>query len=180
MSIESMIDATIGKEGGYSNNPADRGGETMWGITERVARANGYHGPMRALPRERAVAIYRNEYAIKPGFAAVAEISPKVGEEFFDSGVNLGQHAPAVWFQEWLNALNNQGKLYPDIAEDGDIGPATLNAFRSLLRVRGADGEAVMLKGLNCSQGERYKQIARGRAANETFVFGWLRTRVGL
>lgn len=180
MSIESMIDATIGKEGGYSNNPADRGGETMWGITERVARANGYHGPMRALPRERAVAIYRNEYAIKPGFAAVAEISAKVGEELFDSGVNLGQHTPAVWFQEWLNALNNQGKFYPDIAEDGDIGPATLSAFRSLLRARGADGETVMLKGLNCSQGERYKQIARGRAANETFVFGWLRTRVGL
>ena len=38
MSIESMIEATIGKEGGYSNHPADRGGPTRWGITERVAR----------------------------------------------------------------------------------------------------------------------------------------------
>ena len=36
-----MIEATIGKEGGYSNHPADRGGPTRWGITERVARDVG-------------------------------------------------------------------------------------------------------------------------------------------
>lgn len=180
MSIEAMIDATIGKEGGYSNNPADKGGETMWGITERVARANGYTGAMRALPREKAVAIYRNEYAIKPGFAAVAEISSRIGEELFDSGVNLGTHVPAVWFQEWLNVFNNQGRLYGDISEDGDIGPATLNAFRAFLHARGQEAETVMLRGLNCSQGERYKQLSRARAANETFTYGWLRARVGL
>jgi len=180
MTIESMIEATIGKEGRYSNNAADRGGETMWGIIERVARANGYVGAMRDLPREKAVAIYRSEYAIKPGFAAVAEISPKIGEELFDTGVNMGTHVPAVWFQEWLNAFNNQGKVYPDIGEDGDIGPATLNALRAFLHSRPADGESVMLKALNCSQGERYKQLARGRTANETFVFGWIRARVGL
>src|SRR3546814_15941930 len=68
MTIESMIETTIGKEGRYSNHPADRGGETMWGITERVARRHGYTGPMRALPRAKAVAIYRQEYAIDPGF----------------------------------------------------------------------------------------------------------------
>lgn len=110
MTIESMIEATIGKEGRYSNNAADRGGETMWGIIERVARANGYVGAMRDLPREKAVAIYRSEYAIKPGFAAVAEISPKIGEELFDTGVNMGTHVPAVWFQEWLNAFNKDRK----------------------------------------------------------------------
>src|SRR3546814_3701756 len=42
LGIEGMIEATIGKEGGYSNHPADKGGPTMWGITERVARKNGY------------------------------------------------------------------------------------------------------------------------------------------
>jgi len=173
-----MIEATIGKEGGYSNHKADTGGATMWGITERVARRNGYRGDMRDLRRDAAIAIYRSEYAIKPGFAAVAEISPVVGEELFDTGVNMGPAIPARWFQEWLNAFNDGGKLYPDITEDGDIGPGTLNAFRAYLKTRGAEAAKVMVAALNCSQGARYKDLVRARQANEAFAYGWLRNRV--
>lgn len=180
MTIETMIETTIGKEGGYSNHPADRGGPTKWGITERVARRNGYTGDMRDLPRSTAVAIYRNEYAIRPGFDAVAAISPKVGEELFDTGVNMGPDVPARWFQMALNALNNGGALYPDITEDGDIGPGTLGAFKSYLTKRGKDAESTMLKALNALQGARYIELSRSRSANEAFTFGWLRTRVGL
>lgn len=178
MSIEKMIEATIGKEGGYSNHPSDTGGATMWGITERVARKQGYKGDMRNLPRSTAVAIYRQEYAIDTGFAAVAQINAAIGEELFDTGVNMGPAFPKLWFQESLNAFNAQGRLYADIKEDGDIGPATLAAFRAYLKARGSDAEKVMLKALNSSQGERYKMLARSRPANEDFVFGWFRTRV--
>lgn len=173
-----MIEATIGKEGGYSNHPADRGGPTRWGITERVARNNGYAGDMKTLPREKAVAIYRQEYAIAPGFAAVAEISPAVGEELFDSGVNFGPAVPSIWFQQALNGLNDGGKLYADIKEDGDIGPGTLAAFRAYRAKRGAEADSVMLKALNALQGARYVELARGRPANEAFLYGWLRARV--
>lgn len=178
MSIESMIEATIGKEGRYSNHPSDTGGETMWGITIRVARRNGYTGPMRDMPRDKAIAIYREEYAIRPGFAAIAEINPAIGEELFDTGVNMGPSVPAMWFQEWLNAFNQGGKLYPDIKEDGDIGPGTIATFKAFRKSRGAEADAVMLRALNCSQGERYKALARNRAANEDFAYGWVRTRV--
>ena len=180
MTIEAMIETTIGKEGGYSNHPADRGGPTRWGITERVARVNGYKGDMRNLPRETAVAIYRAEYAIRPGFAAVAEISPTVGEELFDTGVNMGVAVPSLWFQMALNALNNGGTLYGDIREDGDVGPSSLAAFRSYRKARGAEADAVMLKALNALQGARYIELSRSRAANEAFTYGWLRTRVEL
>jgi lysozyme family protein len=178
MSIDTMIDATIGKEGGYSNNPADTGGATRWGITERVARANGYSGDMKLLPRETAFAIYKAQYAIKPGFAAVAAISPAIGEELFDTGVNMGPAIPAVMFQKALNGLNNQARDYPDLKEDGDIGPASLAALKAFLAKRGKEGESVLLKALNCLQGERYIELARGRPANETFLYGWLRSRV--
>lgn len=180
MSIETMIEATIGKEGGYSNHPADRGGPTRWGMTEAVARANGYKGDMREFPRPTAVAIYRQVYAIRPGFAAVAEISPAVGEELFDTGVNMGPAVPALWFQKALNGLNDGGKLYADIKEDGAIGPGTLAAFRAYRKARGSEADSVMLKALNCLQGARYVDLARGRSANEAFLFGWLRTRVAL
>lgn len=178
MSIESMIEATIGKEGGYVNHPSDPGGETRWGITKRVAQANGYTGSMRELPREKAVAIYRQEYAIKPGFAAVAEISPAVGEELFDTGVNMGPAVPSRYFQRALNAFNLRGKIYPDLVVDGKLGPASLAAFRAFLKHRGGEGERVMLKALNAMQAARYIELTEARPANEDFVFGWLRTRV--
>ena len=48
--IDQLIDELIAREGGYTNHPADRGGPTRYGITEAVARAHGYDGPMALLP----------------------------------------------------------------------------------------------------------------------------------
>ena len=180
MSIDKMIDATIGKEGGYSNHPSDTGGPTKWGITERVARANGYSGSMRDLPRSTAVTIYRNEYLVKPGFAAVAAINERIAEELFDTGVNMGVAWPPLFLQAALNGLNAQGKHYPDIAEDGDIGPRTLATLKAYLAKRGPDGVDVMLKALNIQQGARYLLLASKRRQNEDFLYGWLRTRIEL
>jgi lysozyme family protein len=51
LEIDNLVDALIEREGGYVRHPADRGGPTCFGITEAVARAHGYAGPMRQLPR---------------------------------------------------------------------------------------------------------------------------------
>lgn len=174
MNIDQMIDHTIGKEGGYVNHPADRGGPTIWGVTERVARANGYNGRMQDMPRSVAVAIYRAEYAIKPGFMKVAEIFPELGAEMFDTGVNMGPSWPSKWLQEWLNALNSGGQHYADIGEDGKIGPATLKALRAYKAKRGEEGGRRLVKALNGDQAVRYKQIARANPSQEAFVYGWL------
>ena len=47
--LKAIIDGVIAREGGYVNDPRDAGGETNWGITKAVARANGWAGPMRQL-----------------------------------------------------------------------------------------------------------------------------------
>ena len=174
MTIESMIDATIGKEGAYSDNPNDPGGATMWGITAWVARKNGYTGDMRLLPRDKAVAIYRQEYAIAPGFAAVALIAPTIGAELFDTGVNMGPKVASQFLQRSLNVLNNQGRDYPDIVADGIVGAGTLAALRAFLAKRGDEGVRRLLALLNALQGERYVSLCEGRSANEVFMYGWL------
>ena len=51
--INGLIDELTEREGGYVNHPADRGGPTRFGVTEAVARAHGYAGAMRSLPRAR-------------------------------------------------------------------------------------------------------------------------------
>ncbi len=176
--IEEALERLIAKEGGYTNDPRDTGGETMFGITAPVARANGYTGQMRSLTREQAKAIYRQQYWIGPGFASVEPLSPAIAEELFDTGVNMGPGVAAEFLQRALNALNDQGRLYPDSAVDRDIGPATMRSLKAFLDRRGAEGVAVLAVALNCLQGERYIALAEKRQANEAFLFGWLRTRV--
>lgn len=178
MSIDSLIDGVIGREGGYSNNVNDPGGPTMWGITERVARANGYAGPMNALPRETAKDIYFSEYVRKPGFAAVMAVNEPIAEELVDTGVNMGTAIASIFLQKALNTFNNQGRDYPDLKVDGDVGPATLSALKALLAKRGHDGETVMLRALNALQGEHYISIGANRPASEAFEFGWFLRRV--
>jgi lysozyme family protein len=180
MTKEEIFNAILGKEGGYVNNPDDRGGATRWGITEQVARAHGYVGNMRSLPRETALAILIADYWTGPRFDLIATASPSIAAEICDTGVNMGPSVPSKWLQRWLNAFNQQGKLYPDLIADGQIGARTVNALKAFLSARGAEGESVLLKSLNCSQGARYLELAEQRAANESFVYGWVKERVAL
>lgn len=167
------------REGGYVNNPDDRGGETNHGITVGTARSHGYAGSMRAMTWDQAKDIYRSVYWSQPGFYLVAPLSEAVAEELFDTGVNMGTGTAARFLQRALNALNRKGADYPDIAVDGAIGPGTAGAFQAFMR-RNANGEEVMLKALNCLQGARYIELAEGRQANESFMNGWMAQRVGL
>lgn len=177
--VSALLEALLDKEGGFVDHPQDRGGATKFGITESVARAAGWAGAMHDLPREFALALYRRRYWTSPGFDAVAAISPRVAAELFDTGVNMGPGVAIAFLQRSLNALNRQGRDWADIGVDRSIGPATLAALRRLLAVRGAAGEAVLLKALDALQGARYVELAEGRAANESFLYGWLANRVG-
>jgi lysozyme family protein len=173
--MKKRIDELVGREGGYSNNPDDSGGETMWGITAAIARKNGYTGKMRDLPRNTAAEIYAKEFWTEPGFATVSEISPAVAEILFDWGVNSGPAVPAKSLQQWLNALNQKGQLYNDIAEDGGIGAQTIAAMNALYVRRGAPvAERALRRGLDASRTVFYLNISRANEKNETFLLGWL------
>lgn len=179
MDVDALIDAVIAREGGYVADPADRGGATCWGITTVAARQQGYHGAMRALPRDEAVAIYRRLYWLKPGFDAVAERAPTLARELFDTGVNMGPAVAAGFVQRALNALNRRASDFADVRVDGVIGAKTLAALDGFLGCRGEPGEAVLLRAVDALQGARYIDLAEARPADEAFVYGWLANRVG-
>ncbi|NIJ17585.1 glycoside hydrolase family 108 protein [Sphingobium vermicomposti] len=179
MDISVLIDEVIAREGGYSDHPADRGGPTHFGITQAVARANGYSGHMKALPRPMAEAIYRQLYWESPGYGFVAEIAPLIAAELFDTGVNMGTATATGFLQRALNALNRNQKDYPDLKVDRAVGAKTLAALGAFMRLRGKQGEAVLLKATEALQGERYLSLAESRPANEAFLYGWLANRIG-
>ena len=164
--VDTLIDGVIDREGGYVDNPADKGGPTCFGITEAVARANGYTGAMRQLPRSEAVAIYRQLYWSRPGFDQIGKRSPRIAAELFDTGVNMGPAVAVTFLQRALTALNRNAKDYPDLTPDGRIGAATLAALDSFLKIRGGNGETVLLRALEALQGERYLRLAERRPGN--------------
>jgi lysozyme family protein len=115
-SFDDAFDALIGNEGGYSNNPADPGGETMWGVTARVARATGYTGLMKDLPRDTAKAIAKKLYWDP---LRLDELDARVAFQIFDANYNGGH--PVIWMQGAAGA-----------PVDGLIGPQTIAAVQAV------------------------------------------------
>src|SRR5436190_11556387 len=180
MDVDGMVDALIDREGGYVDHPADKGGPTCFGITQAVARAHGYAGPMRQLPRSEAVAIYLRLYWARPRLDEVAKRSTRIAAELFDTGVNMGPAVAVTFLQRALTALNRNGTDYPDLTPDGRAGAVTLNALDIFLKIRGrTSGETVLLRAIEALQGERYLRLAERRPANEAFLYGWLANRIG-
>lgn len=117
MTFDEAFTKLLGHEGGYSNHPNDPGGETMWGVTKRVAVANGYKGPMRDLKVEFAKQIYRKSY----WDAVYADLLPEgVRYAVFDAAVNSGPKQAIKWLQKAL-----------EVDDDGVIGPQTKKALQS-------------------------------------------------
>lgn len=168
----------VGLEGGYTDDPADSGGQTKFGISFAVARESGYGGEMKDLTEIQAREIYRKRYWDALHLDAVAAIDYPLALKIFDAGVNVGTGKVAEWVQRALNVLNNEGAYWPDLKADGDLGAKTLSAIQALFTRRGADGMAVLRRAVNCFQGHHYLALAERRKKDERFVYGWLKQRV--
>lgn len=118
MDFDAAFERLIGHEGGYSNNPADPGGETMYGITARVARRHGYTGPMRDLPLPLAKQIARAEYW---DVVRADELPAGVRFDVFDTSYNSGQTQAVKLLQRALG-----------VKADGQLGPLTLAAAAAM------------------------------------------------
>ena len=150
MTFDQAFQQLLGHEGGYSDNKADPGGATMWGVTERVARAHGYTGHMRDLPVALAKQIYRASYwdAVRAD-----ELPAPVRYSVFDAAVNSGVGQSVKWLQRALG-----------VSDDGAIGPKTLAAAQA------ADGQVLKAKML----GARL-QFMTDLATWPSFGRGWAR-----
>ena len=173
--VLAIVGSVVAIEGGYSNNPADPGGETNHGVTVQVARDAGYTGPMRELPKEFAQQIYARDYIERPNFHRVISMSPAVGEKLVDAGVNAGPGRSARWFQQSLNHLSRGGADFHLVAVDGQIGAQSLAAYQALERKRGrVKACELTLKLLDAQQGAHYMSLNK-----PMFIVGWADNRLG-
>jgi len=178
--VRALIAGIIEREGDYVNHPDDRGGPTRWGITEKVARLNGYTGDMQEYPRADAEAVYLRQYYLGPQFDRVAELNQQVAIELTDTGVLMGPAVATRFLQRALNAFNQRGAWWADVDVDGYLGDPELIALQAFLARRRIEGVRVLISALNCLQGARLIEITETRSANESFVYGWIKNRVAM
>lgn len=118
--FDGALKRVLVHEGGYADHPADPGGATMQGITQRVY--DGWrrrHGqpvrPVRRIAPDEVAAIYRRQY-----WDALRADDLPAGLDYalFDAAVNSGPAQAAKWLQRTLG-----------VAADGQVGEATLAAL---------------------------------------------------
>ena len=116
MNFDQAFDLLITHEGGFANRPfsEDPGGATMYGVTEAVARKNGYGGLMKDLPLSMAKDIYHRQFwdACK-----CDQMPDAIRYPLFDAAVNSGPGQAAKWLQSAVG-----------VKADGAIGPMTIQA----------------------------------------------------
>ena len=163
-SAAEIIDAILLREGSeYTNNPADKGGPTKWGITQatlsRYLQHPASETEVQTMTRDMACEIYQRLY-VAP-FTVLAAISPRLLGLLVDSAVQHGTVRAAAWLQEVIGAT----------PQDGILGPASLERWRPYrLGTRDQD-EAY--KALLKTRIRFYAKIIHDNPTQATFANGW-------
>lgn len=181
-SIGLILAAVYADEGGYVNHPNDPGGATRYGVTEKVARAEGYTGDMRNFPMhctesEKVCSddIYLRKYIEAPGYLPLIPIEPAVADEMVNTTVNMGAPRPSKWFQQSLNELAGT-----KLVVDGKVGPASIAAYKLLQSQKGKVQACVaMLDALDGRQRLEYDRLVRVNPKLSKFYKGWVNNRIG-
>ena len=115
-----IIDDILQREGGFVDNPDDRGGPTKFGIT--LAALQQYHksdklaaADVAALSKAEAETILRNNYVDRPGFNLISD--NQVRAFLVDWGVNSGPATAIKHLQILLPGCKADGVLGPDTAK---------------------------------------------------------------
>lgn len=170
--FEIAFRATIWREGGYSNDPVDPGGETYCGISRRawpkwegwalidaIKRKNPANLE-QALSESRAVttavaSFYRSTFW-KYGDVTDQEVANKV----FDMAVNMGLEQAHRYLQRIV-----------EVVPDGKFGPRTLAATNAVEPER-------LLHELRVRSAIHYVDIMLKDPSQVKFKSGWLRRAV--
>lgn len=147
-------------EGEYSNHGADKGGKTMYGISQRTYPDLD----IKSLSKDKAKEIYRKDYWEPLRLDEVH--SQLTANNVFEIAVNMGIFWGAKILQEAVNIISWQ-----DIAEDGRVGPVTLAAANLM-------DEKLLYKTMEGLQFERYHNIVKNEPNQKQFLKGWINKRV--
>lgn len=182
-------------EGGWCDVPGDAGGETYagiarnffpdwpgWKVIDEARQHVSFRSGARAFSKhldsipglaDMVTDWYRAEWW-EP--MHLAQFPQSVADEIFEQSVNLGCAGAGKYLQRLCNALNydkrTDARLFPDLMEDGAVGPRTLAALAALLEQRASD--TAIVHALNGLQAAHYIGLGSKNFAHRKFMDGWL------
>lgn len=183
------FDELLGIEGGFVDDPVDRGGATKYGISLRFLvsagkideNADGFADydldmdgdidgrDIRKLTVEDAYRLY-HQFFWEP---LDCESFPKpLGEALFDQAVNGGLNAAKKLLQQAVNACLSRSGISL-IAVDGSIGPATRAAVQRVID-HPRMGINQLMEAYREAVRDRYRAIVRRDPRQRKFLRGWL------
>lgn len=177
-------------EGGYVNDPVDRGGETFmgisrnsepdwegWKVIDQFKGTSDFLEDIEHSKRLRTMGIdlYKERYWNV--FQGDLITNQAVASEMLDISVNMGGRTAIRFFQIALNALNYSGadESVPsgaDLEVDGFSGKKTIAAYTVVSR---AGWLKYLVQMLNIQQGEKYISIVNRKPGQRKFLKGWLK-----
>lgn len=160
MTAEQLIDGILHREGGFTNNAADKGGATNFGITaqalglwRRLGRTASVV-EVRALTEADARLFYRQRYLDQSPFKAVSYEPLRV--QLIDFGINSGNARAARWLQRAMGWKVASDYLTPDMLARINASPGVLvNNALVAARLRMVD------------------DVTDGEASQKQFEEGW-------
>ena len=173
-------------EGGYANNPGDRGKETYRGVSRAMNPSwSGWvivdelrHEPRFPKNLDNNVELqlmvqmfYRLQYWNALWLDKIS--SQQVANEIFDIAVNMGQRSAAEILQRSVNLMNNNQHLFPNLKVDGRIGTLSAKAVNNICMMKA--NHDTFLKVLNVFQGWKYISLCEKDETQEEFFIGWMR-----
>lgn len=160
--FEKIIEGILKREGGYANNHLDKGGKTMYGITEAVARGYGYKGEIKDLPLSTAKEIYKKQYWRKE----FEILDYDIAEFLMDCNVNHGYKGMSLILQRAIN-LDIKNRVEVD-------GYAGKNTYTAATKIK-ANRLYLFLQATRCNY---YISICNNNESQKTFIYGWLKDRI--
>jgi len=157
--FDKAVEKVLVHEGGFVNDPLDRGGATNWGITQKTYE-NFVGRPVsiseiQNMPRGNAITIYKTQYWDKVRGDEIK--SYPIAFSIFDQAVNQG---PARAIKRAQSVLG----IYPDGNIDSEM----------IKRLNNSD-EADFINKFADESERYYRRIVENNPSQEKFLAGWLK-----
>lgn len=156
--FEPALAYMLKHEGGWSDDPYDKGGATNFGITFALAKRYGIdtETSLRLITPQQVATIYRCEFWKFDGIQ-----DQRVASKIFDMCVNMG---PGHAIKLLQCALNSMGIM---IKVDGVYGIHTQEATNSIAAIS-------VLSALQEECSDYYKSVVDNNPSQRKFLKGWL------
>lgn len=163
MAFEDCVDYILNFEGGYVDDPRDKGGATKYGISSAFLRSIGDNTNPRDLTKDKAKEYYRVYFWDVLSCDNIQ--NKKIQILLFDTAVNMG-------INKAVRILQTALQIFTPLSIDGIIGPYTLKAIN--ISSTNSNNSELLIDLFITLRKQEYINIAM-KAQNKVFIRGWFK-----